>query len=554
MYQKLYRPFALALAFIMLVSLACSIGGTKATEAPQPTATVKVVEPTTPPEVKEPTNTPEPTGPKPVGSLDELQSAVIQVQSEGTFADPEAGWLVNAAGRGSGFIIDPSGLAVTNNHVVTGAALLKVWVGGDTKKVYNARILGASECSDLAVIDLEGDGFPFVEWNPSAPKVGLEVYAAGFPLGEPEFTLTKGIISKSATSGETGWSSVDSVLMHDATINPGNSGGPLVDKDAKVVGINYAGNQADQYFAIAYAEAKKVLDELKQGKDVTSVGVNGSAIASPDGTITGIWVASVKSGSPADKAGIKPGDVITHMESFQLSTDGTMADYCDILRTHAPTDTLSVTVLRLGTNEWLEGQFNGRKLEVTGNFFTEALGGDVQDTGTTYDEYITVSDDSGAIQVDVPSGWSDFDGSYWEEVWTIDGVENPFTAAAITASPNIDAYNNGWETPGLFFTASTEWANLGGFVNLLDGVRGWYENDCELNSDYAVYSDALYEGKYAVWENCGGTGNKVVVVAARPIDYPTAFLILVEVKVTSDADLEALDRILQTFEVVGTLP
>ncbi|WP_343390223.1 serine protease [Candidatus Amarobacter glycogenicus] len=141
--------------------------------------------------------------------------------------------MYNAAGRGSGFIIDPSGIAVTNNHVVTGAALLKVWVGGESQP-RNARILGVSGGADLAVIDIEGDGFPYLDWYTGSVDVGLDVYAAGFPLGDPEYTLTRGIVSKARTSGETSWASVDDVIEHDATINPGNSGGPLLTSDGKL--------------------------------------------------------------------------------------------------------------------------------------------------------------------------------------------------------------------------------------------------------------------------------------------------------------------------------
>ena len=139
-----------------------------------------------------------------VGSLPDVKSAVIQIEAQGTFVDPDFGEY-SGAGRGSGFIIDPSGLAITNNHVVTGAGLLKVWVGGDTSRVYNAQILAVSECSDLALIDIEGDGFSYLEWYPGAITVGLEVYAAGFPLGDPEFTLTKGIVSKEKADGESSW-------------------------------------------------------------------------------------------------------------------------------------------------------------------------------------------------------------------------------------------------------------------------------------------------------------------------------------------------------------
>ena len=150
---------------------------------------------------------------------------------------------------------------MTNNHVVTGAALLQVYVGGETDRVYSARVLGVSECSDLAVIYIEGDGFPFLQWYEDEIDVGLDVYAAGFPLGDPEYTLTKGIISKARTSGETDWASVDAVVEHDATINPGNSGGPLVTADGRVVGVNYAGaSEINQYFAIARIEALKIID------------------------------------------------------------------------------------------------------------------------------------------------------------------------------------------------------------------------------------------------------------------------------------------------------
>src|SRR5690606_35045392 len=157
---------------------------------------------------------------------------------------------VNSAGRGTGFIIDPSGIAVTNNHVVTGSALLHVWVGGEAQP-RNARILGVSECSDLAVIDIDGEGYPYLDWYPGTPSVGTDIYVAGFPLGDPEYTMTRGIISKDSAFGETQWASVDSVLEYDATTNPGNSGGPVVDGSARVVAVHYAGNsQTRQAYGI----------------------------------------------------------------------------------------------------------------------------------------------------------------------------------------------------------------------------------------------------------------------------------------------------------------
>lgn len=362
--MKSTKPFLFVIAFVMIVSLACSFGNNttpSAANTPQPV----VGKPT------EEKSQPEPSSGA-VDNLDNLRDAVVQIEAVGTFVDPQVGLLVNAGGRGSGFLIDPSGIAVTNNHVVTGAATVKVFLNGEQ---YSARVLGASECADLAVIKIEGSNFKYLDWFSGDTKVGAEVYSAGFPLGEPQFTLTKGIISKEKADGHTDWASLDYVLSHDATINPGNSGGPLVTKDAQVVGVNYRSRpNFNQYFAIDSKTAQKMVSDLQTGKDVWSIGVNGVAVRSEDGSLSGIWVMSVKSGTPADKAGVKPGDILFQMEGLVLATDGTMKDYCDILRSRSATDTMSLTVIRFASGEILEGQLNGRELAVTGNFNTGNTG------------------------------------------------------------------------------------------------------------------------------------------------------------------------------------
>ncbi len=554
MKPKTYSPFAWLLVLVVSISLAC---GPAPTQAPVPTQaertqpTAAPDQPTEPPAV-EPTKAPQvPTGL--VTDLKGLKTATIQIEAQGSFVDPQVGNVFNGAGRGSGFIIDPSGIAVTNNHVVTGAALLKVWIGGDTSKSYNARVLGVSECSDLAVIDIEGDGYPYLDWYKENPSVGLEVFAAGFPLGDPEYTMTTGIISKEKADGNTSWASVKDVLEHTSTINPGNSGGPLVDENAAIVGINYAGiGSTNQYFAISDEAAKPVINELRSGKDVDSIGINGEAVMSEDGSLYGIWVSSVKSGSPADKTGIKGGDIILAIENLYLAEDGTMSAYCDILRTHNPTDVLAVKVLRFDTSEILEGQLNGRLMEATVSFANQ-LGGETttDTTGTTSDtyvDYVTISDDTGSIEMEVPAEWSDLNTA----VWTSDWGGAPFDSPSISASANLDAYFNGFSEPGVFFAASKELGALGGYVELLDGVKGWYENDCTFSKrvDYGEgdWADPWYEGKFDLWENCGPDDTIVLILAARPKADPGAYLLLLEMKIVYDRDLDALDRILQTFQ------
>jgi len=547
MKNQVYKPLLWFVALFVIVSLACG-GSTTPTAEPQPPTKA----PATLPADKEDGAEQPPVDVAPssgaVSDIQDVKGAIIQIEAQGTFVDPEFG-LMSGAGRGSGFIIDPSGLAVTNNHVVTGAALLKVWIGGDTSRTYNAIILGVSECSDLALIDIEGDGFPYLEWHSGPINVGLDVYTAGFPLGDPEYTLTKGIVSKERADGETNWASIDSVIEHDATINPGNSGGPLVDTDGKIVGINYATYKAaDQYFAIGRDVAISVIEQLKSGQDVDSLGINGVAVVSDDGSLSGIWVSSVESGSPADLTGVSGGDIVTALEGLNLATDGTMADYCDIIRTHSPQDTLAIEVLRFDTEEYLEGQINGQTLAQSYSF-ADTLDTQIDTTTSSeaYSGYVTVYDDTGAIQMDVPAAWGEVDGGLWEGDWG----NIHFVAADIVAAFDVDAFNNYYSASGVDFAASKDWGQIGGYIELLDGTRDWYEGNCDLDGRYD-YEDEVYEGKYDMW-TCGADAT-VVVLSTRPKSDPGAYLTLVQVQLVTDADIDALGQIMKTFNVVGYLP
>ncbi|MDJ0925328.1 MAG: trypsin-like peptidase domain-containing protein [Acidimicrobiia bacterium] len=475
-----------------------------------------------------------------VDNLQDVRGAIVRIVAEGSFADPEFGQQYNAAGSGSGFFVSSDGIAVTNNHVVTGAAFLQVYVEGEDEP-RNARVLGVSECSDLAVIDVDGDGYPYLEWYEGDISAGLQIYAAGFPLGDEEYTLLDGIISKENADGESDWASVDKVVEHSADTLPGNSGGPIVTEDGKIVAVNYAGDGAGQAFGVGREEAQKVLPSLIDGNDVTSIGINGQALS--DGSFSGIWVASVASGSPADLGGIESGDLVTLLEGLIPATDGTMADYCDILRSHAPGDPLSVEVYRAADDAFYEGTLNTENvLALSFSFESELqdevaeITGDAPATVPGYDSYMTLTDVNDTITVDVPSVWTE---SRLEGLWDFDGE---LVGSAISAAPDYDSWFNTWSTPGVFFGASPVLADSWTVDSLLD--RSDFSGQCDYDGR-SPYSDALYEGAYDVWLNCGGEEAMLVVVVAEP---PGASIImLVQIQVISEADLEALDTILNTF-------
>jgi serine protease Do len=477
-------------------------------------------------------------------SFQDVKPAVIQIVARGTFRDPELGFS-DGSGLGSGFIISPDGLAVTNNHVVAGAATLEVFVGGDTGTSYNATIVGVSECNDLALIDInQSEPLPYLEWYNGEISPGLAVYAAGFPLGDPEYTLTSGIVSKARAGGDlTGTSSIDHTIEHDANIQPGNSGGPLVAEDGTVVAVNYAGGAAAtttaQFYGIASDLAQPVISKLMDG-DFETLGINGWAVLDEAAAISGVWVAGVAAGSPAAAADILPGDIITSMNGLPIGTDGTFKDYCDVIRT-AGDHPIAVDVLRYDTSEVLRGEINGTQPIELAFSFADDIEDEVSvvDSGTAaaYTDYQSIVDDTGKIVIEVPLEWSDIDPSPG-----IDdaGGEIPY----ILASTDQQAWRGTFGVPGVLFVKLGPTDDIP--ATLLE--FGELSGSCT-DLGLVDYSDPVFTGQYQIWDACGGTPTAVIVLAAVPAD--NSYTVLMMVQIVSDADLDALDRIFQTFNVLG---
>ncbi|SFY51418.1 S1C family serine protease [Streptomyces sp. F-1] len=298
--------------------------------------------------------------------------STVTIEAEGTNGD---------GGTGTGFVFDKQGHIITNNHVVAdaldGGKLTATFPDG---RKYDAEVVGHAQGYDVAVVKLKNppsDLKPLVLGDSDKVAVGDETIAIGAPFGLSN-TVTTGIISAknrpvaSSDGSSTSKASYMSALQTDASINPGNSGGPLLDASGAVIGINSAiqstgssggfgsGGQSGSIglgFAIPINQAKYVAQQLiKTGKPVyAKIGASVSLEDSSDGAkITdqgAAGAAAVEAGGPADKAGLKPGDVITKLDDSVIDSGPTLIGE---IWTHQPGDKVTVTYKRGGEEHTAE--------------------------------------------------------------------------------------------------------------------------------------------------------------------------------------------------------
>ena len=257
-------------------------------------------------------------------------------------------------GEGSGFFISADGYAVTNNHVVDHAKTVQVTM--DDGSVYDAKVVGSDSKTDLALIKVDANkSFPFVKFADRDPRVGDWVVAVGNPFGLGG-TVTAGIVS--ARGRDIGSGPYDDYIQIDAPINKGNSGGPAFNMDGEVIGVNTAifspsGGSVGIGFDIPAATAKMVVAQLKehgridrawlgvQIQPVTAEIADSLGLKKAEGAI----VAQPQADSPASKAGIVAGDVITEVDGASIKDSRELARKVGMM---APGTKVKVTLVRKG--------------------------------------------------------------------------------------------------------------------------------------------------------------------------------------------------------------
>ncbi len=291
-------------------------------------------------------------------------NGVVHVKNVAVYQGPRSIWDLyrgNEGGRalqgaGSGVIISPDGYIVTNNHVIKGASEVEVTLNNN--QTYTAEIIGVAESTDIALLKIDAEELDYIPFGDSNNvRLGEWVLAVGNPFNLKS-TVTAGIISATARDLNTYDATPQSFIQTDAAINPGNSGGALVNIKGELVGINTAiTSQTGSYIGYAFAVpsniTRKIVEDIMEYGDVQKgiLGIRGGSITPAAAeefglnTSQGVYVAEVTSGSGAEKAGIKKGDVIRQIDDITINKFSDLTGYINSKR---PDDEVRVTILRKG--------------------------------------------------------------------------------------------------------------------------------------------------------------------------------------------------------------
>lgn len=302
-----------------------------------------------------------------ISAVGKVSPAVVSVVAEQSGFNPFSGQTdTTQQGIGTGFIVESTGIILTNKHVVSDTSLTYTVVLKD-KTSYPVKKVFLDSSHDLAIIKIDATNLPTVEMGDSSHlKVGQTVIAIGNALGRFDNTVTRGVVSAlgrgvTASSGDPfnpQSENLEDVIQTDASLNPGNSGGPLVDLAGQVVGINSAVSSGAQGigFAIPTNTFTPVLQNFEKNGRIISpyLGVSYQLVTGDLSTFTrlpeGALVRGVVSGSPAEKAGLKAGDVILSMAGESVNATTSLSQ---IISKHQVGEAVNIVIDRGGKQQTL---------------------------------------------------------------------------------------------------------------------------------------------------------------------------------------------------------
>ncbi len=299
-----------------------------------------------------------------------VSPAVVRITASGTTTDVFGGQIPER-GVGSGVLYDQSGWILTNRHVVqteNGAIASTLTVELKDGREFSGTVYGVDTLTDLAIVRIQATGLPAAPIGKSADiKVGQLAIAIGSPLGTYTSTVTTGIISATGRSIDTSGSThLTNLIQTDAAINPGNSGGPLLDAAGQVIGINtaIATNSTGIGFAIPIDIARPIMEQALAGEKLArpyvgiryvqidlklqkekSLSVDHGALIEPTTDTAGATLPAIAPGSPAEKAGLKAGDIVLAIEGTTVDSEHPLDA---LLTSYAPGQSVHLTILRDG--------------------------------------------------------------------------------------------------------------------------------------------------------------------------------------------------------------
>ena len=299
--------------------------------------------------------------------VDKTSPAVVSIVAQSVSFDPIEGVVRDQQGIGTGFIVRADGVIITSSHVVSNASITYKVVT-KSGKTYDVKKIDQDPSIDFAILKITAKDLPTLDLGDStALKVGQKVIAIGNALGRFENTVTVGVVSgvgrgvNPASSAGILQGTLENVIQTDAALNPGNSGGPLLDLSAKVIGINFATTSGAENigFVIPINSVKPVLEGyIAQGKIIKPfLGVGYSLVDEATALFRdipqGVLISRVVSGAPAEKAGLRPGDIITKFGKYALKDGITLAG---VINKYEVGETVELEVWRDGKRVTLKAK------------------------------------------------------------------------------------------------------------------------------------------------------------------------------------------------------